>query len=84
MLACNALSSGTGFSREGGISDSKDGVDVLASSRLKPVPHENASVGARLARDAAARCVRQTALPLIVGMPPRPSSLLQTDTEFTR
>jgi hypothetical protein len=54
MLACNALSSGTGraalrFSREGGISDSKDGVDVLASSRLKrsaarPVPHENASV----------------------------------------
>ena len=49
MLACNALSSGTGFSREGGISDSKDGVDVLASSRLKrsaarPVPHESASV----------------------------------------
>ena len=38
MLACNALSSGTGFSREGGISDSKHGVDVLASSRLKPVP----------------------------------------------
>ncbi len=54
MLACNALSSGTGFSREGGISDSKHGVDVLASSRLKPVPHESASVGAVLARDTAA------------------------------
>ncbi len=45
MLACNALSSGTGFSREGGISDSKHGVDVLASSRLKrsaarPVPQQ--------------------------------------------
>jgi len=56
MLACNALSGGTGFSREDGISDSKHGVDVLASSRLKrsaarPVPHENASsVGAVLAR----------------------------------
>ena len=59
MLACNALSSGTGFSREGSISDSKHGVDVLASSRLKrsaarAVPHENASEGAVLARDTAA------------------------------
>ncbi len=31
--------SGTGFSREGGISDDKYRGDVLASSRLKPVPH---------------------------------------------
>jgi hypothetical protein len=28
---------GTGFSREGGISDDEDGLNVLASSRLKPV-----------------------------------------------
>jgi hypothetical protein len=34
--------SGTGFSREGGISGDEFWGDVLASSRLKPVPHENA------------------------------------------
>jgi len=38
MFACNAHSCGTGFSREGGISDDKYRVDELASSRLKPVP----------------------------------------------
>jgi hypothetical protein len=52
MLACNALSSGTGFSRESGISGDQFRAGILASSRLKPVPHENAvSVGAVLARD---------------------------------
>jgi hypothetical protein len=57
MLACNALSSGTGFSRESGISGDQFRAGVRASSRLKrsaarPIPHENAvSVGAVLARD---------------------------------
>ena len=36
------FTSGTGFSREGGISDDTYAENVPASSRLKPVPHENA------------------------------------------
>ncbi len=43
MLACNALSSGTGFSRESGISGDQFRAGVWASSRLKqsaarPIP----------------------------------------------
>ena len=85
MLACNAHFCGTGraalrFSREGGISGDQFWADVLASSRLKPVPQGDAiSVGARLARGQPPRCIRQTASSFIVGMPPRPSALLQTD-----
>jgi hypothetical protein len=44
--------SGTGFSREGDISDDQFWAGVLASSRLKPVPHEKwSSVQAVLARE---------------------------------
>ncbi len=35
------ISSGTGFSREGGISDDAYVENVPASSRLKQVPHES-------------------------------------------
>ncbi len=60
MLACNTHSCGTGraalrFSGECGISGDQFRADVLASSRLKPVPQGDAiSVGARLARESAA------------------------------
>ena len=54
-LAWNTHSCGTGFSRECGISGDQFRADVLASSRLKPVPQGDAiSVGARLARESAA------------------------------
>ncbi|WP_095094217.1 hypothetical protein [Pseudomonas sp. Irchel 3A5] len=35
---------GTGFSREGGMSDDENAVLVLASSRLKPVPRQRANI----------------------------------------
>ena len=59
-LACNAHSCGTGFSREGGISGDQFRADVLASSRLKPVPQGDAiSVGAVFAREpGVAMCVQ--------------------------
>jgi hypothetical protein len=53
MLTRNALFSGTGFSREGGISVDQFRADVLASSRLKPVPQENAVVCSKLACEGA-------------------------------
>ena len=65
MLACNAHFCGTGraalrFSREGGISGDQFWADVLASSRLKPVPQGDAiSVGAVFAREpGVAMCVQ--------------------------
>jgi hypothetical protein len=61
MLACNAVSCGTGFSREGGISGDQFRAGVPASSRLKPVPHENAVFCTSLLAKPTTRSPRKTA-----------------------
>ena len=49
-ILCPPARRGTGYSREGGISDDKDAANVPASLRLKPVPHEHAVIcGSKLA-----------------------------------
>jgi hypothetical protein len=61
ILCLPASRRGTGFSREGGISDNQAVLNVLASSRLKPVPRHQWFLCGGLPAKQTPRLIRFTA-----------------------